>query len=80
MAFRHFPTWTQANLETKLAELDAALMDGTASGSTGDQSATNRTPEEIQSVREKILSDLRVLDSATYGSSQRITVTSPKYT
>lgn len=69
MAFRNFPGWSQANLETKLAELDEALMDGMASGSSGDSSGTNRTPEEIEAIRQKVLADLRVLDSATYGSS-----------
>ena len=72
MAFRYFPGWSQTDLETKLAELDEALMDGNASASSGDQSGTNRSPEEIQAVREKILSDLRVLDSSTYGNSRPI--------
>jgi hypothetical protein len=79
MARRHFPGWTQVNLEAKLADLDAALMDPIASGSSGDSSATQRNIENIEKIRAKVLHDLRILDSTTYGDSQPIRRTSPQY-
>lgn len=79
MARRFFPGWSQVNLEAKLAELDAALLDPIASGSSGDSSATHRGMENLQKTREMVLNDLRVLDSSTYGSSQPIKRTSPSF-
>jgi|DEB0MinimDraft_6_1074348.scaffolds.fasta_scaffold179173_2 hypothetical protein len=79
MARRYFPGWSQANLEAKLAELDAALLDPIASGSTGDTSATHRGMENLQKTREMVLNDLRVLDATTYGSSVPIKRTSVSY-
>lgn len=80
MARRYFPGWSQVNLETKLADLDAAIMDPIASGSSGDTSATHRNMENIQKTREMILNDLRILDAATYGTSQPVKRTAPFYT
>lgn len=79
MARRYFPGWSQANLETKLADLDAAILDPIASGSTGDTSATHRGMENIQKTREMVLNDLRILDPSTYGTSQPVKRTSPFY-
>lgn len=81
--FRNFPGKTKTWLETELAK----VLDDLASGKTvvssgaGDSNLTERSELSLMRRKELILSDLSVLDSATYPRTQVIGAkrTRPRY-
>lgn len=68
MAFRYFPSKSQAWLESALSDVLQERRDGRAISSTGsgDVNAAFQNQRSIDARQNEILHDLNVLDAVTY--------------
>ncbi len=68
ITFRNFPTWTKAQLEARLTELQEELGSGASeiSGGTGEVNFALQTQTSTEGLIQKVLWDLYLLDPVTY--------------
>lgn len=80
MAFRNFPTKTQAELEAQLALVENRILSNIGSAGGNGSQVTFTTQTSLERVRDMIVADLTILDPTHYSArNQRVSRTIPEY-